>query len=107
MAFPKLIFERYRRVADLDPGVLLVGLDFPLKDETGLIGGWRFGFRCRWFHALFVVRVAERTDGGLAGGSIGIDAGLPPRSYPRPKWKAGFISQLWREESKPTPAEGV
>jgi len=68
MAFPKLIFERYRRVADLDPGVLLVGLDFPLKDETGLIGGWRFGFRCRWFHALFVVRVAERTDGGLAGG---------------------------------------
>jgi len=107
MTIPKLILERSRRVQDGDPANIAVGLDFPLKDETGLIGGWRFGFRCRWFHALFVVRVAERIDGALAGGSIGIDAGLPPRFSPRPKWKAGFISQLWREESKPTQARGV
>ena len=97
MAFPKLIFERYRRVADGDPGLVSVGIDFmPLKEDTGRYVIWRIGFRHRRWNAFFRIAVAERTDGGVAGGRIGFDLNLSPRSaqsWPLPKW-TGFFSEF-------------
>ena len=97
MTFPKLTLERSRRVTDLDPGFVSVGIDFlPLKDDTGRYVIWRIGFWHRRWNAFFRIAVAERADGGVAGGRIGFDINLSPRSaqsWPLPKW-TGFFSDF-------------
>ena len=98
----KFVFER-------STGELQLGIDFPDRNATGLVGGWQLGFNCRWFFWRFVVRLAERHDGGIAGGSLGFQAGL--RSIPFPSTptsrRTRFFSSSFRTISKPTAAEGV